>query len=65
MDRGEWDEERENDFLAEAGSTISETIAKVEAAEPLDVETLFTDVWAEMPAMLKDQRDRYVADEPV
>lgn len=63
--RGEWDETREIEFLAEAGRTISETIAQVEAADPVDVETLFTDVWAEMPAMLKDQRDRYVADEPV
>lgn len=63
--RGDWDEQREEDFLAEAGRTISETIAKVEGSEPLDPETLFTDVWAEMPPLLKDQRDRYFGDQPV
>jgi len=63
--RGEWDAKREEAFLNEAGKTISEAIARVESADAVPVESLFTDVWAEMPAQLQDQRDRYLNDEPV
>ena len=65
VNRGEWSDERQEDFLADAGKTISEAIARVEAAEPVAVETLFTDVWAEEPAMLKDQADRLANEEMV
>jgi pyruvate dehydrogenase E1 component alpha subunit/2-oxoisovalerate dehydrogenase E1 component alpha subunit len=63
--RGEWDDAREEAFLADAGKRISEAIANVESSDPLDVETLFTDVYAEMPALLQDQRERYLNDRPV
>ena len=63
--RGDWDDAREEAFLAEAGKQISEAIASVESSDPLDVETLFTDVYAETPAQLLDQRDRYMNDRPV
>ena len=65
VDRGEWSDEQQEDFLADAGKTITEAIAEVEAAPMPDTETLFTDVWAEMPALLKDQRDRCLGDKPV
>ena len=35
------------------------------AAEAPATETLFTDVWAVMPPLLKEQRDRCLGDEPV
>jgi pyruvate dehydrogenase E1 component alpha subunit/2-oxoisovalerate dehydrogenase E1 component alpha subunit len=63
--RGEWDAKREEAFLADAGRTISRAITRVEAAEKVAVETLFDDVWKEMPAILKDQRDRFLGDQPV
>ncbi|MCP5065488.1 MAG: 3-methyl-2-oxobutanoate dehydrogenase [bacterium] len=63
--RGDWDDAREEAFLADAGKQISEAIANVESSDPLDVETLFTDVYAETPAQLLDQRDRYMNDGPV
>lgn len=63
--RGEWTAEREEDFLSDAGKRISEAIKTVEASEPVAVESLFTDVWATMPALLQDQRDRYLDDRPV
>ncbi len=63
--RDEWSEEQQDDFLAEAGKTISEAIARVEAAEPVATETLFTDVWATMPALLQDQADRLANEETV
>ncbi len=65
VNRAEWSDEQEEDFLAEAGKRISETIARVESADPVDTETLFTDVWADMPALLADQRERYFDDRPV
>ena len=65
VERGDWDDARQEDYLAEAGKTISEAIAQVEAAEPPAVETLFDDVWAHMPTLLREQRDRCLGDEPV
>jgi pyruvate dehydrogenase E1 component alpha subunit/2-oxoisovalerate dehydrogenase E1 component alpha subunit len=63
--RGLWDEAREEAFLAEAGKRITDAIARVEAAPPPAVETLFDDVWATPPAVLEDQRRRLAAGEPV
>ncbi len=65
VNRGDWNDERQDDFLADAGKTITEAIARVEAAGPVAVETLFTDVWAEAPTMLKDQADRLANEEMV
>jgi pyruvate dehydrogenase E1 component alpha subunit/2-oxoisovalerate dehydrogenase E1 component alpha subunit len=63
--RGAWDASREEAFLAEAGKRITDTIARVEAAESVPVESLFDDVWAGMPRILADQRDRYLGGGPV
>lgn len=65
VDRGEWSDEQQETFLDHAGKIITEAIAEVEVAPAPATETLFTDVWAEMPALLKDQRDRCLGDEPV
>ena len=60
-----WNAAREEDFLAEAGKLITEAIATVEAAGNLPVESLFDAVYAEMPPVLRDQRDRLLGNEPV
>ena len=65
VDRGEWDEAREEQFMAESGKRISEAITEVEQAGPVPRETLFTDVWAQMPQMLRDQKERLEGDQPV
>jgi pyruvate dehydrogenase E1 component alpha subunit len=63
--RGEWSEARETAFLAEAGARITESIARVEAAPPPSAPSLFEDVWARPPALLRDQADRLARNEPV
>ena len=65
VNRGEWSDERQDDFLADAGKTITEAIATVEAAAPVATETLFTDVWAEAPTMLQDQANRLANEEMI
>ncbi|MDA1195002.1 MAG: thiamine pyrophosphate-dependent enzyme [Planctomycetota bacterium] len=65
VERGEWDDKRQEDFLAEAGLKISEAIERVEAAAAVPVDTLFTDVWAGTPALLQDQADRLAGEEVV
>jgi pyruvate dehydrogenase E1 component alpha subunit len=63
--RGEWSDAQQEEFLAKAGKTITEAIATVEAAGPPETESLFTDVWAEMPALLREQSDRCLGEDPV
>jgi pyruvate dehydrogenase E1 component alpha subunit len=63
--RGEWDVGREEAFLAKAGRTISDAIQRVEAAGRVPVESLFEDVWAVVPPLLRDQRNRLLGGEPV
>jgi pyruvate dehydrogenase E1 component alpha subunit/2-oxoisovalerate dehydrogenase E1 component alpha subunit len=63
--RDAWSDEQEEEYMAEQGKTISEAIERVEAAEAVDDATLFTDVWAEVPAMLTDQQNRLDRGEPV
>lgn len=65
VSRGEWDDAREEAFLAEAGKRISDAIGAVESAPPPAVETLFDDVYAAVPPHLADQRDRLARGEPV
>src|SRR5262245_31039154 len=63
--RGEWDDAREEAFLAAAGKRITDAIAAVESAPMPATETLFDDVYAEVPPHLADQRDRLSRGEPV
>ena len=60
-----WDRRQEEDFLAEAGRKVTEAIARVESSDAVPVESLFEDVWAEVPPLLADQRDRLLGEEPV
>jgi len=60
--RGAWSESMEEEWLAEAGRQITETIARVEASGEVPVESLFDDVWADVPALLVDQRERLLGD---
>jgi pyruvate dehydrogenase E1 component alpha subunit/2-oxoisovalerate dehydrogenase E1 component alpha subunit len=63
--QGDWDDAKEEAFLADAGKRITDAIAAVEAAPPPAVETLFTDVYADVPPHLDDQRSRLTRGEPV
>ncbi len=63
--RGEWDDAREEAFLAVAGKRITDAIAAVEAAPAPALETLFSDVYATLPPHLADQRARLERGEPV
>lgn len=63
--RGEWDDAREESFLAVAGKRITDAIAAVEAAPAPALETLFTDVYETLPPHLADQRARLERGDPV
>jgi pyruvate dehydrogenase E1 component alpha subunit/2-oxoisovalerate dehydrogenase E1 component alpha subunit len=63
--RGEWDDAREEAWLAEAGKRITDAIAAVESAPLPPTDSLFDDVYAEVPPHLADQRDRLARGEPV
>jgi len=63
--RGMWSGAQQEAYLDEAGKTISESVARVETAAPIEVESLFTDVWAEEPALLRDQQARLANEEMV
>jgi pyruvate dehydrogenase E1 component alpha subunit/2-oxoisovalerate dehydrogenase E1 component alpha subunit len=65
VERDRWSEQREEEFLAGAGRRIGESIARVEAAEPPAIETLFRDVWAGLPLLLEDQQRRLAEGKPV
>jgi len=62
---GVWSRKQEEDFLAEAGRTITESIARVESSDAVPVESLFEDVWADVPPLLANQRDRLLGEETV
>lgn len=52
-----WTKTWEEEIKAEMQAAIAEAVEQAEGTPAPDVETLFTDVWAEMPAMLREQRD--------
>lgn len=63
--RGEWDDAREEAYLAEAGKRITDAIANVESAPAPALASLFTDVYEHLPSHLADQRARLERGEPV
>jgi pyruvate dehydrogenase E1 component alpha subunit len=63
--RGEWDDAREEAFLADAGRKITDAIAAVEAAPAPGIETMFEGVYAKTPPHLLDQQSRLERKEPV
>ncbi|MHC5009901.1 MAG: pyruvate dehydrogenase (acetyl-transferring) E1 component subunit alpha [Planctomycetota bacterium] len=52
-----WTQAWEDELTAEMQAEIAEAVEGAEATPPPSVETLFEDVYAEMPAMLREQRD--------
>jgi pyruvate dehydrogenase E1 component alpha subunit len=63
--RGEWDDAKEEAFLAVSGKTITDAIAQVEAAPPPALSTMFEGVYAQVPPHLLDQQARLERKEPV
>ena len=63
--RGDWDDAKEEEFLAGCGKLITEAIAAVEGAPPPAISTLFEGVYARLPPHLADQRARLERKEPV
>jgi pyruvate dehydrogenase E1 component alpha subunit/2-oxoisovalerate dehydrogenase E1 component alpha subunit len=63
--RGDWDDAREEAFLADAGRRITDAIAAVESAPPPALSTLFDDVYEHLPPHLAEQRRRVEGGEPV
>ncbi len=55
--RGLWTEESESALEKEIGDEITQAIVEAEAQPPPPVETMFTDVYAEMPPHLKEELD--------
>jgi pyruvate dehydrogenase E1 component alpha subunit/2-oxoisovalerate dehydrogenase E1 component alpha subunit len=63
--RGDWDDAKEEAFLADAGRRITDAIAAVESAPPPEPASLFDDVYASVPSHLADQHRRLSEGEPV
>ncbi|CAN5666657.1 thiamine pyrophosphate-dependent dehydrogenase E1 component subunit alpha [soil metagenome] len=57
--RSLWGDEAEEGLRSEIAGELDEAVAAAEAAGPQDVDTLFEDVFAELPAHLERQRERY------
>ena len=53
--KGLWNENLENEVREWASSEVTKAIEAAEAAPPPPVETIFTDVYAEMPRNLREQ----------
>jgi len=58
---GWWDDEREARLEQAIGDEITNAIQEAERAPPPPVETLFEDVYADIPAHLREQRDAALA----
>lgn len=54
--RGLWDAEREKALEGEIQAEIGRAVAEVESAPPPSTDSLFEDVYAEIPAHLQEQR---------
>ncbi len=57
-----WDAEREERLDGELAASIAEAVRLAEAAGPVDVRTIVTDVYRETPPHLQEQVDRTLAD---
>ena len=58
---GLWDERQEAALREELLAEVNQAIATVEAAPEPELETLFDDVYAELPWNLREQRDECIA----
>jgi 2-oxoisovalerate dehydrogenase E1 component alpha subunit len=59
--RGTWDDESEGALRETIGRELDEAVAEAEAAGPQDVESMFDDVFADVPPHLAQQRERFRA----
>ena len=58
---GWWDEAREARLEQEIGDEITRAVQETERIPPPPVESLFTDVYADVPARLREQQDALTA----
>lgn len=56
-DQGLWDEEEEEALVAQLREEIDEAVDAAEAADGPPLESMFSDVYAEMPARLREQME--------
>jgi pyruvate dehydrogenase E1 component alpha subunit len=56
--RGLWSADREQQLLSEVRADVERALAEARSAEPPARESLFDDVYAELPAHLREQRDQ-------
>ncbi len=61
--RGVWDAARQEELDAQLGKRLEEAVAAVAAAPGPVRDSLFVDVYSELPWMLQEQREGLVADE--
>jgi len=59
--KGLWSKDSEDKLRAEIDDLIQNTIKEVERQPPPAIETLFSDVYAEMTPQLKEQMEAYLA----
>jgi pyruvate dehydrogenase E1 component alpha subunit/2-oxoisovalerate dehydrogenase E1 component alpha subunit len=59
--RASWDAEREKRLHAEVAADVERALAEASAAAPPARETIFDDVYAELPWHLREQRDAVAA----
>ncbi len=59
--KGLWDAAKEEALRKELDTLITDTIREVEKAPPPALETLFTDVYAELTPALKEQMEAYLS----
>lgn len=59
--KGLWTKEGDAALRTELDGLVTETIRRVEKAPPPPLESLFTDVYAEMPPHLKEQLEAFMA----
>jgi TPP-dependent pyruvate/acetoin dehydrogenase alpha subunit len=55
--RGTWTQDWEDGLREELTAAIAKAVETAEATPAPDIETVFTDVYAEMPRLLREQRD--------
>ncbi|HEX9340654.1 MAG TPA: pyruvate dehydrogenase (acetyl-transferring) E1 component subunit alpha [Thermoplasmata archaeon] len=58
---GRWDEGREARLEQEIGDEITRAVQETERVPPPPLESLFSDVYADMPSRLREQRDALTA----
>ena len=56
-----WDDGREARLEQEIGDAITQAVQEAERVPPPPVETLFTDVYAEMPSHLREEMEAFLA----